>query len=132
MWNRSRRKTLPKYQNEKVESLCFYGFSHRSKLERSVCDMNRIHELAGLVEHLAHEDTLYLSAARYRYVADFKLKNAHTGEIFWREAKGQADGRWPTTKKMWKFYGFGRLEIWMGEWRNPRLAKTIITAKEPI
>lgn len=121
------RRKVPKYKNEKVDSLCFYGFTHRSKLERAVCDLNRLEELAGEIEHIAHEDHLYLSKARYHYIADFKLKRVRTGEIFWREAKGKSDGRWPTTKKMWKAYGFGRLEVWMGTHKRPSLAKTIFT-----
>lgn len=118
------KKKEKKYGNEEVDSLCSYGFSHRSKLERSVCELIRLRELAGDLEHLAHEETVYLSRARYRYVADFKCRDK-AGVLF-IEAKGFADKRWPTTKKLWKAYGPGRLEIWIGNHRRPVLEKTIV------
>jgi hypothetical protein len=126
-WGYLRNKDAgPKYKNEKVDGLCGYGFSHRSKLERAVCDMIWFREKVGELQCLAHEETHYLSKARYRYVADFKVQNVETKEVYWIEAKGASDGRWPTTKKMWKAYGPGRLEIYMGDYRKPLLAKVIV------
>jgi hypothetical protein len=122
-----RRKNLPKYGNEKVTSLCSYGFSHRSKLERALCDQIAFEEKAGVLAHLAHEDTVYLTKARYRYVPDFRVQDTKTGEIFWREAKGgSGNDRWPTTKKLWKHYGPGRLEVWGGTHRRLMLSQTIV------
>ncbi len=110
----------------RVDSLCAYGFSHRSKLERALCDRLAWEEKAGVTKHLAHEDTIYLTRARYRCIPDFKVQNVKTGEVFWREAKGYADKRWPTTKKLWRHYGPGRLEVWAGAWRSPLLVETIV------
>ncbi len=118
------RKTN-KLGNEKVESLCSYGFSHRSKLERAVCDLIAWEEKAGVTKHLAHEDTQYLTEARYRYIPDFKVQNMATSEIYWVEAKGYADARWPTTKKLWRFYGPGRLKIYGGTYTNIKMIEEI-------
>lgn len=115
-----------KMGNEKVEDLCFYGFSHRSKLERAVCDMIAWKEKAGEVRHLAHEDTQYLTLARYKYVPDFKVQDVASGEVYWIEAKGFADKRWPTTKRLWAHYGPGRLLVYGGHYRRPALEKTIV------
>jgi hypothetical protein len=119
----------PKYGNEKPESLCHYGFSHRSKLERAVCDLIYFRQKVGELVCLAHEDSIYLSKARYRYVADFKIQGKD-GEIYWIEAKGASDHRWPTTKKMWKAYGPGRLFIYMGDYRRPIVSKVIVPDSE--
>lgn len=110
----------------KPDQLCSYGFSHRSKLEHAVCDLIRLRELAGEIVHLKHEDTQYLGEARYKYIPDWKVRDVKSGEEFWIEAKGYGDKRWPTTKKQWAAYGPGKLEIWGGDHRGPRLDKTII------
>ena len=121
-WKRLKKK----YGNHEVTDLCSYGFSHRSKLERAVCDQIADLEKAGELRHLAHEDTQYLSRARYKYIPDFKVESLKTGEIYWIEAKGKGDHRWPTTKRMWRFYGPGRLEIYTGKWQSPALIQTIV------
>lgn len=69
--------------------------------------------------HLAHEDTQYLTEARYKYIPDFKVQNCATSEVYWVEAKGFGDKRWPTTKKLWAVYGPGRLKIYGGSYSHP-------------
>jgi hypothetical protein len=109
-----------------VTSLCAYGYSHRSKLERAVCDMIAWEERAGITEHLDHEFTVYLTDARYKCIPDFRVKDVATGEVYFHEAKGYANARWATTKKLWAVYGPGRLKIWGGNWRRPSLEKEIV------
>jgi hypothetical protein len=120
----------PKYGNQKVENLCFYGFSHRSKLERAVCDMIRMQEIAKELEHLQHECSVYMTKARYKYVADFKVRSLKSGEEFYIEAKGFQDARWPTTKKLWGGgYGPAPLHVYKGTWRKPYLDEVITPNK---
>lgn len=114
-----------KYRNTETVG-CHYGFSHRSKLEASVCQLIKLREAAGEIEHVQHECHVYLSEARIAYVADFKCVDLKSGDTFFIEAKGYANDRWPTIKKLYKFYGPGRLEIWTGTHRNPQLTETII------
>lgn len=110
---------------------CALGHSHRSKLEGSVCQILQLRAKAGEIEILQVEDHIHLSAARIGYVADFKCKYVKTGEEFWVEAKGFANDRWPMKKKLYKFYGPGPLEIWVGSHLNPRLDEVIIPKAEP-
>lgn len=116
-----------KYSNER--SLCALGHSHRSKLESAVCQIIQLREKAGELELLQIEDHVKISGW-YTYVPDFKCKDLETGEIFWIEAKGKADGRWPSTKKGWRHSGPGKLEIWGGTHRAPMLLETIIPRGE--
>jgi hypothetical protein len=87
--------------------------------------MLQLRARAGELEILQVEDHVYLTDARIGYIPDFKCRDVKTGAIFWVEAKGFANDRWPIKKKLWKFYGPGRLEIWMGSHLNPRLSEII-------
>lgn len=110
-------------------SVCQLGHSHRSKLEGAVCQILQLRVKAKEIEILQVEDHIYLTDARIGYVPDFKCRYVETGEVFWVEAKGYANDRWPTIKKLYKFYGPGCLEIWTGNHRNPVLSETIIPKK---
>src|SRR5580692_3962193 len=87
------KKSFTKYGNTAPSEPCKYGFSHRSKLELSVCHLIYLRERAGELKHLQHEDHVKLSGW-YTYVPDFKCLDLKTNEEFWIEAKGKADGRW--------------------------------------
>lgn len=116
-----------------VEQPCFYGFSHRSQLERAVCALIRARELAGEIIHEKHEDRVAIGRAKYVYFADFRVRDAKTSEVFWIEAKGnEKGGRWPTTKRQWQAYGPGKLEVWKGSYKRPFLAKTIYPEAEQL
>lgn len=105
---------------------CALGFSHRSQLEISVCQMLQLRERAGEIKIMQHEDHVYLTLARIGYIPDFRCQYLGTGETFWVEAKGFPNDRWPMKKKLWKFYGPGPLEIWRGSAARPFLDETII------
>ena len=113
-----------KFKNQR--STCELGHSHRSQLEASVCQILQLREKAGELKIVQVEDHVYLSKARIGYIPDFKCQYTSTSEYFWVEAKGFANDRWPIKKKLWKFYGPGSLEIWMGKHTNPQLVETII------
>lgn len=106
------KKNSVNYNNQ--SSLCERGHSHRSKLESAVCQMIQLREKAGELELLQVESAVYLTEARYKYIPDFKCRDIATGKEIYIEAKGYPEKRWPTTKKLWKFYGPGYLEIWGG------------------
>jgi hypothetical protein len=117
-------------QNAKIgntPTTCQAGFSHRSKLESSVCQIIHLRIKAGEIVCVQHEDHVYLTRARIGYVPDFKCTSPD-GSFFWVEAKGFPNDVWPLKKKLWKFYGPGLLEIWTGSWANPKLTE-IITPK---
>lgn len=121
------------YGAKPVIEPCFYGFSHRSLLERAVCALIRMRELAGELVHEKHEDRIEIGRAKYVYFADFRVRDAKSSERFWIEAKGNEKcGRWPTTKKQWKAYGPGKLEVWQGSYKRPILVKTIYPDEEQL
>lgn len=119
-----RRAKGAEYNN--VASTCSYGHSHRSRLEGAVCQMIYFREKAGELKLLQVEATVYMTEAKYKYIPDFKCLDLKTNQEIYIEAKGFANPRWPTTKKLWKFYGLGPLEIWGGTHTRPVLIETII------
>jgi len=113
-----------KYKNQ--PSVCLYQHSHRSKLERAVCDLIWFREKAGEIKLLQVEAHVYLTKAKINYIPDFKCLDLKNNEEFYIEAKGYPDAKWPIKKKLWRHYGPARLEIWMGTHTRPSLEETII------
>jgi hypothetical protein len=109
-----------------TRTLCEAGHRHRSKLESAVCQIIHLREKVGELRVIQAEDHLKLSAAGIVYIADFKCQDTRSGEFFWVEAKGFENDRWPILKKLWRFYGPGRLEIWKGTHNRPFLDETIV------
>lgn len=104
---------------------CALGHSHRSKLEGAVCQILQLREKAGEIKVLQVEDHILISGW-YRYVPDFRCELVATGEVFWVEAKGFANDRWPSTRRGWKHAGPGKLEVWKGDYKKPVLDEVII------
>ena len=113
-----------KFGNTKQE--CSLGHSHASKLESAVCGIISLRQKAGELELLQSQDHVYLTKARILYIPDFKCLDKVTGETFYIESKGYEDQKWPIKKRLWKHYGPGRLEIWTGNYRNPKLDEIIV------
>lgn len=111
-----------KYGNE--PSKCELDHGHASKLESSVCQILQLRMKAGEILNIQSQDHVYLTLARIHYIPDFRCTGTD-GIDFWVEAKGYASDRWPTIKKLWAYYGLGRLEIFTGHWKNPVLTETI-------
>lgn len=116
------RRSKNKLGNIKVE---LGGYSFASKLEASVFTILKAREQAGEIEVLQVQDHVYLTDARIGYIPDFKCLDKKTGKIFWVEAKGFPNDKWPMKKKLWKFYGPGRLEIFTGTYDRPKLSEVI-------
>lgn len=110
-----------KMGNSRVTGRC--GYIHRSQLEASVCAVLSNNPN---VEVLQHEDHIYLTRARIGYIADFKCKLKLSNDLFWVEAKGYQNDRWPMKKKLWKFYGPGPLHIYKGTYMKPYLDEVVI------
>jgi hypothetical protein len=108
---------------------CDLGHSHRSKLESAVCQMLQLRARAGELRIIHAEAQVKLTDAQIVYIADFKCQDCATGDVFYVEAKGFTNDRWPIIKKLWAHYGPAKLEIWQGSHVNPRMAE-VITPKE--
>ena len=118
-----KKRTRLRYGNKQTQ---YSGYSFASKLEAAVYQILKLREKAGELVVLQTQAHVYLSEARIGYVPDFMCKNLKTGEVFYVEAKGFANDRWPILKKLWAAYGPGTLEIWMGNYTHPQLAETIV------
>lgn len=97
-----------KYGNRKTT--CRQSHPHDSKLEASVCDQLHLRMRIGEIRSIELQDSVYLTDAKIRYVADFKCL-AFNGEIFWVEAKGYPTAVWALKRRLWRVYGPGKLEI---------------------
>ena len=117
------RRPKTRYGNEPSQ---FNGRSFASKLEASVYKILLSREQAGEIQVVQLQDHVYLTRARIGYIPDFKCIDLKSGLFFWVEAKGFPNDRWPMKKKLWKFYGPGQLEIYMGHWQYPKLVETVI------
>lgn len=108
-----------------------YGNEHtggyHSKLEAAVAQILYLREKAEEIKVLSTQDNIHLTQARVLYIADFKCFDLKSQTEFWVEAKGFEGPRWPTLKKLWKFYGPGSLEIWKGTHRAPILVETLLS-----
>lgn len=101
------------------------GIQFDSKLEHSVYELLLQRQAAGEFKSIQCQDVVYLTLARIRYEPDFKCIDQDDTPV-WVEAKGYANERWPMKKKLWKFYGPGKLEIWKGTHARPLLDEVII------
>ena len=123
-WSYSKKNKYGGSQREKLEHA---GFRFDSKLEAALYDQLKLEEIAGEIAELHHQPgTIFLSKARIQYRPDFTFIRVSTGEREWAESKGFANDRWPMKKKLWKFYGPGKLSIYGGTHRSLRLIETII------
>ena len=112
-----------KYGNIKAK---LDGYSFGSMLEGMVYLILKDRARKGEIEILQLQDHVYLSDAEIEYIPDFKCRDLKTGEEFWVEAKGYANEKWPIKKKLWRYYGPGKLEIWMGTHDSPYLKEVIV------
>lgn len=116
------KRTEQKYNAEK---LSLDGHSFSSKLEASVYQLLKFRVAAKEFDKIEVQQTVYLSDAGIKYIPDFKC-TTHDGSVIYIEAKGFEGERWPTIKKLWKFYGPAPLEIFKGTHRSPQLIETIV------
>jgi len=99
------------------------GFA--SKLESAVHDILKLKEHGGEIFEVVCQSPVELTDANIRYKADFRYTDKKTGEYVWVEAKGAEGDRWRLIKKLWPHYGPGRLEVWRGTYRYPKLIEVI-------
>ncbi len=105
------------------------GLSFASKLEASVYDMLYMQERTGQIKIEKIQAHVYLTDARILCIPDFLTTNLETGELEWVEAKGFSTDRFLIIKRLWEFYGPGKLKIYKGSYKKIFLAETIIPKK---
>jgi len=103
------------------------GNPRGSKLERAVYQILLLREKAGEISQILQQRRVDLGDGIY-WAVDFSFfdltKPGHP--LTWAEAKGVKSGRYNVCKKLWNSRGPGPLEIWEGDYRQPKLVKIII------
>lgn len=120
MWNRF-NKSKSKMGNQRTETL---GLSFGSKLESSVFLLLKKMEDEGEIVSIKVQDSVYLTQAKILYKPDFRCENPD-GTFFWVEAKGFKTPVWAIKKRLWEHYGPGKLYIYEGSYKNPKLVEIL-------
>lgn len=123
------------YNNKKVEC---DGYSFASKLEASVYSILKNKENIGEITDLKCQEQVNVCCndkdcphdKKVIYKPDFSFTEVSSGEKAFAEAKGFASEVWPLKKRLWKHYGKGRLDIYMGSHTRPFLKEIIIPKVE--
>jgi hypothetical protein len=121
MWNKFATKKFGETRTE------LDGYSFASKLESAVYGILKMRLKAGEIDSIQPQDHVYLTNARILSIVDFKCTRPDKTH-FWVEAKGYPTDVWRLKKKLWKHYGPGDLEIWIGSYTRPKLDETIKVA----
>lgn len=116
------RMRFHKYRAKREERA---GYSFGSKLEAALYDFLKLRESAGEISEIQVQDHVYLTEARINYIADFKVFDNVENEYVWYEAKGVELPTWRLKRKLWMYYGPGKLRIYKGYWKKPFLHEEI-------
>jgi hypothetical protein len=122
MWNRYQKKN--KYGRKKVKKL---GYTFDSKLESAVHDILLLREKAGEIRNIKQQVNVHLTAAKILYKPDFSYELVETGETEYAEAKGLTLPLFQVKKRLWAFYGPGKLYIYKGSHTKPYLDEIVIS-----
>ncbi|TXH43498.1 MAG: DUF1064 domain-containing protein, partial [Desulfurellales bacterium] len=117
------KKSPSKYKNNRVKTP---GQSFDSQLEAAIHQMLLLRERAGEIKNIRSQVTLRLTLAKIGYRVDFVATDCKTGLDFGIEAKGFPTEVWNIKKRLYRFYGPFRLEIWTGSHNNPKLTEIIV------
>ena len=74
---------------------------------------------------MKHQDHVYLTAARICYIPDFRFFDVNDNEIQWAESKGFETSDWKIKKRLWAYYGPGKLHIYKGTAKRINLVETV-------
>lgn len=88
------------------------GKSFPSRLEASVYQTLQTLLKSGKILSLKEYPVVFLTKARISYKVDFLVEYAEPKETVYVEAKGIETGEFLLKKKLWKYYGPAKLEIW--------------------
>lgn len=86
-------------------------------------------EQAGEIRDITCQQTVLLTDAKIRYIADFKFWDIKLDQWVWADFKGFETEVWNIKKRLWKFYGPGILRVYKGA--SMTLAEEIRGPGEP-
>jgi Protein of unknown function (DUF1064) len=103
-------RTKSKFGNKPATS---DGYSFASKGERNCYEVLKLMEKSGEIKILQTQAQVELLPG-INYKADFKIFDNKDQEIVWIEFKGFETEVWKLKRKLWKFFGPGRLRVYKG------------------
>lgn len=106
--------------------------SFASKFEAEVYDMLYLMEKGGLLKDLQCQRHVRLTDAEITYIPDFRAFNTETNNVEYFEAKGFETPVWRIKKKLWQYYGPGKLYIYKRSKLGPKLVETVIPRKRKL
>lgn len=108
------------------------GKKFPSRLEAAVYDILVLREKSGEISKIACQYDLLLKKkcsecgdGPVRWKVDFSFIDNRSGERCFAEAKGVEGPAYRLRKKLFKRNRPGRLEVWKGTWKNPKLVEVI-------
>lgn len=102
------------------------GYSFASKLEASLYAQLALEERAGLIKDIQVQDHIKLTDAEIVYIPDFKYFDLKDNEWVWAEAKGMETDTWRLKRRLWMYYGPGKLKVFKGSWSRLVLHEVIV------
>lgn len=111
-----------KSKRNKFGAVSTNGFP--SKLEAAVYAIHEMRVLAGEIRDLKRYPSVALTK-RIRWKVDMSYTICATGEPGFTEAKGAWTADANLKLNLWREQGPGKLEIWQGDHRSPRLTEVV-------
>lgn len=100
--------------------------SFASKGEANLYDHLCWLEKAGKIRGIRCQVTVYLTEARIMYKPDFAFTEASSGECIYAEFKGFETPEWRIKRRLWEYYGPGRLQVFKGSAESLRMTEEIV------
>lgn len=91
--------------------------------------MLHLMERGGQLRDIESQVSVYLTDARIQYIVDFRAVEARTGVVEYHEGKGMDTPVWRLKRRLWQFYGPGRLVVWVAGVRGEPAIKEVIQSK---
>lgn len=115
-WSKPKKKTTKKKKRHKysaIKSTSSDGmYTFPSRLEKRTYEHLRLLEKAGEIKFLKTQVRVEMTDASIIYMVDFLIYDLARSEEVWVEAKGIETDVWRLKKRLWKYYGPGRLQIY--------------------
>lgn len=113
-----------KYKAKRIKTRDGHAFA--SKLEGSLYEQLCLRVNAGEFHSLKCQVQVYLTDAKILMKPDFSALDTTNDETIYFEAKGIETDVWRIKRRLWEYYGPGRLEVYKGTYRNVELYEIII------
>jgi hypothetical protein len=97
-----------------------------SKLEAAVHQILLLRQKAGEITDIKRQVRVELTKAAIATKVDFSFIDVKTGTVTFCEAKGVKTERYRLIERLWRFYGPSPLEVYGGNYRNPKLMEVIV------